>query len=146
MEHKISLRGEPAFHLEMTIRGYEYPDEHSGPDANWLAGSVEFSFGTGGLVGAHFNVSWRADELELFRDELRKLLDGHVSSAAMNHLEQSAELTIARVDGNVLVSGLVSPGFQAGIRFREIPLAPDALPAGLEALTRAVAAFPARTA
>jgi hypothetical protein len=61
--------------LLLSVEGYEFPDADDFDDANWLIGSVELEAGTTGSFRAFHRVTFRADELAQFRDELRPIAD-----------------------------------------------------------------------
>lgn len=72
MATEVSIRGD-AFRLVLRVTGYEFGDKTSGSDANWLAGEVDVTAGSGGEFRATQRVALRTVELEQFRDQLRVL-------------------------------------------------------------------------
>jgi hypothetical protein len=57
--------------LVLRVSAYEWPDEVSGSDANWLTGEVELQPGRTGVFHACHGAALRTEELAQFRDELQ---------------------------------------------------------------------------
>lgn len=102
------LTGEPGFRLELSVSGYEFPDIRSGADADWLICSVELREGDRVRARIENDPFFEGRDLEAFRDELRKLLDGRSDHAVLAGIEDMVTLDLKRDDQRLSVTAAIT--------------------------------------
>jgi hypothetical protein len=80
--------------LVLRVSAYEWPDEVSGSDANWLRGEVELQAGRTAVFHACHGAALRTEDLAQFRDELREVVASLNGTATLHHLESQVGCTV----------------------------------------------------
>ena len=86
----VEIKGNGDFIL-IDIIGYQYPNEESGYDANWL--NAEISFKVGGFLGK-FNSYQMSSDFEIFEKELKILYNNLNRSANFQGVESQVTIHI----------------------------------------------------
>jgi hypothetical protein len=130
--------------LLLSVEGYEFPDADDFDDANWLIGSVELEAGTTGSFRAFHRVTFRADELAQFRDELRPIADTLNGEATLRHMERQFGCAIALKDGKGDMTAFVGEHVGSVLRVERCPTDQSYLGAAIRDLDSLLSEFPIR--
>jgi hypothetical protein len=104
----VVLVGESDFQLTIRVRGYEFPGDASGSDAEWLVASIELCVGDRVKARIKDDPCLRGQELAGFRDELRELLAGRSQGAELVTLEEMVSLEVVRTGERFTLSGAIT--------------------------------------
>jgi hypothetical protein len=80
--------------LVLRVSSYEWPDEVSGSDANWLTAEIELQAGRTAVFHACHGAALRSEDLAQFRDELREVVASLNGTATLHHLESQVSCTV----------------------------------------------------
>jgi hypothetical protein len=126
--------------VELIASCYEYPEDSTGPDADWIEGGIRFEGKTGLELSGLLPISWRADELERFAEQIGEVLHGRSASADLHHLEEQVRM---RVTPNSL-SVEITDGLNVSLAYRNADIEPMAIRQAHTELGELVASFPSR--
>jgi hypothetical protein len=93
--------------LVLRVSAYQWPDEVSGWDANWLTGEVELQARRTGWFHARHGVVLRTQELAQFRDELQEVVASLSGTATLHHLESQVGCAVELANGRGSLSAFV---------------------------------------
>ena len=93
--------------LVLRVSAYEWPDEVSGSDANWLTGEVELQAGRTGVFHARHGAALRTEELAQFRDQLQEVVASLNGTATLHHLESQVGCTVELANGRGNLSAFI---------------------------------------
>jgi len=93
--------------LVLRVSTYEWPDEVSGSDANWLTGEVELQAGRTGVFHARHGAALRTEELAQFRDQLQEVVASLNGTATLHHLESQVGCTVELANGHGNLSAFI---------------------------------------
>lgn len=130
--------------LTLTVVRYEFPEERSGGDANWLDGSAELMAGRSGRFSAAHELWLRTEELRAFREELRGALDSGSGEAALEHLEEQFGCTIRLTNGRGDLEAYLCEHVGARLTVTQAEVDRAMLTEALRELDAIVEAFPVR--
>lgn len=139
----MRLRGDGCL-LLLRVDRYEYPDLRSGGDANWLTSEIELTAGATGAFRVTQALALRTDELEQFRDQLRRLDHELKGEATFAHLEEEVGITVRLSAGKGTLAGFVREHIGPELRFRDVETDQSFVRQALRELDAVVAAFPVR--
>jgi hypothetical protein len=143
--HQVVFDGSPEFRLVLGARAYEFPEESSGSDADWVLGSVELRAGAGLKVRASADVFWRTEELEAFNEDLWRLIKDGFGRAELEHLECEVSVTVTMEGDTIEISGYVTEHIRLRAEFRGFELHSRLLRKAQKELEALVLAFPVRS-
>jgi hypothetical protein len=123
---------------------YEFRDEASGTEANWLTGGVKIELSATGAFRCSCPVLYMADELSFFRDDLGRILARQKGSAALETEEDRVSITIDLDKGTARIGGYVKVGGFAKLEFEDIPTDEASLRKSHGELVELVREFPVR--
>jgi len=143
MAVEMRLRGDGC-RLVLRVDRYEYPDLRSGSDANWLTSEIELTAGATGAFSVTQALALRTDELEQFRDQLRRLDRELKGEATLEHLEEEVGITVRLSAGKGTLAGFVREHIGPELRFQDVETDQSFVHQALRELDAVVAAFPVR--
>jgi hypothetical protein len=123
---------------------YEFRDEASGTEANWLSGGVKIELSATGAFRCSCPVLYMADELSFFRDDLGRILARQKGNAALETEEDRVSITIDLDKGAGRIGGYVKVGGFAKLEFEDIPTDEASLRKAHGELVELVREFPVR--
>jgi hypothetical protein len=123
---------------------YEFREDASGTEANWLAGGVRIELSATGAFRCSCPVLYMADELSFFRDDLGRILARQKGSAALETEEDRVSITIDLDKGTARIGGYVKVGGFAKLEFEDIPTDEASLRKSHGELVELVREFPVR--
>lgn len=131
----VTLANRHGVGLTITVCGRQHPEHHDFWDGNWLISPIEVRLG--GLTAVvHANL--RANELDEFRDQLRRLCETGGGTAVFASLEDWLDLAV-HADETVHGEVRTDPAMGANVAFR---FDGADLPAALADLDACVAEHP----
>jgi hypothetical protein len=136
------LRGD-GFAAVFSAWGYERPDAADADDGNWVSGEFELSLHTPGYFRALVKLSWRAEQLRRFYDELVQLDKTLNGKAHLAHMEGMVELSVRLDHGRGSFTGYVAEPGASRLEFEGIPTDQSFLAEALAGFKRIVERFPA---
>jgi hypothetical protein len=104
--------------LTISVLGYEFPDDASGIEANWLSGGARLELSATGGFRCSCPVLFMADELSFFRDDLGRVLAREKGNATLETEEDricvsvDIEGDLATLSGYIRVDGFARLGFE----------------------------------
>jgi hypothetical protein len=130
--------------LVLRVSAYEWPDEVSGSDANWLTGEVELRAGRTGEFRARQPAALRTDELAQFRDDLHETVESLNGTARLRHLEAQVGCTIELAHGRGNLSAFIKEHVGSELQVRRCETDQSYLAQTVRELDALVEAFPVR--
>ncbi|MDA8585203.1 hypothetical protein N9L47_02930 [Rhodobacteraceae bacterium] len=136
--------------LKVRIQGYQYPDNNSYWDGNWLISDIELNLSgvfeplTAPIVIAVMRPCLRADELPAFLGEIKALVAKTVCSAELKTLEPYFKLQIAKVDSAFVVNVKFREQGEKGSTEMSYPVEPSEVSDLITQLSLVVKSFPVR--
>jgi hypothetical protein len=130
--------------LVLRVSAYEWPDEVSGWDANWLTGEVELQAGQTGWFHARHGAALRTQELAQFRDELREVVASLSGTATLHHLESQVGCTVELANGRGSLSAFVKEHVGSELHVHECETDQSYLAQTVRELDAMVEMFPVR--
>jgi hypothetical protein len=130
----------------LRVSAYEWPDEVSGFDANWLTGEVELQAGRTGVFHARHRAALRTEELAQFRDELQEVVASLNGTATLHHLESQVGCTVELANGRGNLSAFVKEHVGSELHVHECETDQSYLAQTVRELDAIVEMFPARGA
>jgi hypothetical protein len=140
---EVSIGGDGC-RLRLTVDAYEFPDIEDFDDANWLVGKVELEAGVTGSFRASHRVTPRTDDLTLFRDELRPIVDTLSGEATLHHLEEQFGCTVSLTDGKGALTAFVGEHIGSTLRVEQCETDQSYLAQTLRELDALLTEFPVR--
>jgi hypothetical protein len=106
----------------LKVRGYryEYPDLHTGDDANWVSADAELVSLRAGRYVARKTLSLRTEELASFVAKLRTLDADLTGDAELDHLEDELGATLKLTNGVGTLEAFLRTHVEAELRIREV--------------------------
>ncbi|MFL5893881.1 MAG: hypothetical protein ACJ76Z_02055 [Thermoleophilaceae bacterium] len=143
MADEATIKGEGC---EITLRvlGFEFPEETTGWDANWLNAVIEIRAGSQGDFRAAIKVSLRTVELASFRDQLCVLDEQLNGQAKFSHLEDQLSITITMVSGKAQLAWWLREHIGARLSGEDFETDQSSLRRTLGELDEIVEMFPVR--
>ncbi len=80
--------------LTLNVVRYEFREDASGTEANWLTGGVKVELSATGAFRCSCPVLFMADELSFFRDDLGRILARQKGTAALETEEDRVSITV----------------------------------------------------
>ncbi len=136
--------------LVLGVEGYQFPQEVTGWDANWLVCDVELDVADQldvqdhATFHAHHRPTILTFELERLTSQLRALIDGAAGPATLEHEEEQIGLTITLQAGNGTVEGFLTEQTAGRLSFKAAEIDRSPLRETLAQLEAIVDGFPAR--
>lgn len=130
--------------LVLRVSAYEWPDEVSGSDANWLTGEVELQTGQTGVFHARHRAALRTEELAQFRDELQEVVASLNGTVTLHHLESRVGCTVELASGRGSLSAFVKEHVGSELRVRQCETDQSYLAQTVRELDAIVERFPVR--
>ena len=130
--------------LVLGVEGYQFPQEVTGWDANWLVCDVELDVQDHATFHAHHRPTILTFELERLTSQLRALIDGAAGPATLEHEEEQIGLTITLQAGNGTVEGFLTEQSAGRLSFKAAEIDRSSLRETLAQLEAIVDGFPAR--
>jgi hypothetical protein len=93
--------------LTIGVVRYEFHEDASGTEANWLKGGVKIELSATGAFRCSCPVLFMADELSFFRDDLGRILARQKGTAGLETEEDRVCLTVELDRGQGTLSGYV---------------------------------------
>jgi len=143
VERAATIVGEGC-RLVVRVTGYERPAEKSGSDANWLKGDVELLAGRTGSFRATHGVALRTEELQRFRDELRKTVESLTGVAILGHIEGQVGCRVELAKGRGTLTAFVREEIGSELQVQDCETDQSYLSQTLRELDAVLKAFPAR--
>ena len=106
--------------LTIGVVRYEFREDASGTEANWLSGGVRIELSATGSFRCSCPVLFMADELSFFRDDLGRILARQKGTAALETEEDRVCITIELDRGLGKLGGYVKVGGFARLEFEDI--------------------------
>jgi hypothetical protein len=130
--------------LVLRVSAYEWLDEVSGSDANWLTGEVELQAGRTGVFHACHGAALRTEELAQFRDELREVVASLNGTATLHHLESQVGCAVELANGRGNLSAFVKEHAGSELHVHECETDQSYLEQTLRELDAIIEMFPVR--
>jgi len=130
--------------LVLRVSAYEWPDEVSGSDANWLRGEVELQAGRAGVFHARHRAALRTEELAQFRDQLQEVVASLNGTATLQHLESQVGCTVELADGRGNLSAFIKEHVGSELHVHECETDQSYLAQAVRELDAIVEMFPVR--
>ncbi len=130
--------------LVLRVSAYEWPDEVSGSDANWLRGEVELRAGRTGVFQARHGAALRTEELAQFRDQLQEVVASLNGTATLHHLESQVGCTVELANGRGSLSAFVKEHVGSELHVHECETDQSYLAQTVRELDAIVEMFPVR--
>ena len=132
--------------LVLRVSAYEWPDEVSGSDANWLRGEVDrLQAGrTGAVACAPDGAALRTEELAQFRDQLQEVVSSLNGTATLHHLESQVGCTVELANGSGSLSAFVKEHVGSELHVHECETDQSYLAQTVRELDAIVEMFPVR--
>ena len=117
MTREVTFAGEGG-RLTIGVLRYEFPDDASGTEANWLSGGVRVELSATGAFRCSCPVLFMTDELSFFRDDLGRVLARQKGNATLETEEDRISVCVdiegglATLSGYVKVDGFARLGFE----------------------------------
>jgi hypothetical protein len=102
------------FELVLHIEGYEFPQFHSGWDANALYCRIELDLERCGSLHASLRPIIYTDELECFAQQLRALDQGRDGTATFEHGADEIGMTVRLNSGTGTLEGFLADSASGG--------------------------------
>jgi hypothetical protein len=131
--------------LTIGVVRYEFREDASGTEANWLTGGVRIELSATGSFRCSCPVLFMADELSFFRDDLGRILARQKGTAALETEEDRVSITIELDRGRGKLGGYVKVAGFARLEFEEITTDEASLRKAHGELVELVREFPVRT-
>jgi len=139
----VSIAGEGC-RFTLRLLGWENPELVAGSDANWVRGEVELVATSTGRFTARQAVSVLTRDLELFRHELRALLEGLEGEASFENLEAQFGVNVTLKAGSGELEVFVTEHAGAELRVNDVRTDQSYLAQTLRELEAAVEQFGVR--
>ena len=130
--------------LTIKVVRYEFREDASGTEANWLTGGVKVELSATGAFRCSCPVLFMADELSFFRDDLGRILARQKGTAALETEEDRVSITVELDRGAGRLGGYVKVGGFAKLEFSDIPTDEASLRNSHGELVELVREFPVR--
>ena len=119
MAREVTFAGEGG-RITIAVVRYEFREDASGAEANWLRGGVRLELSATGAFRCSVPVLYMADELSYFRDDLGRILARQKGVATLETEEDCVSMAVAIAAGEANIGGYVqTPGF-ARLDFQDI--------------------------
>jgi hypothetical protein len=130
--------------LTIGVVSYEFHEDASGSEANWLRGGVKIELSATGAFRCSCPVLFMADELSFFRDDLGRVLARQKGVAALETEEDRVCITVELDRGQAQLGGYVKVGGFARLEFEQIVTDEASLRKAHGELVELVREFPVR--
>ena len=144
MTREVAFAGDGG-RLTVGVSRYEFRDDASGTEANWLRGGVRVELSATGAFRCSCPVLFMADELSFFRDDLGRILARQKGTAALETEEDRVCITVELDRGRAMLGGYVKVDEFARLDFEGIATDEASLRDAHGQLVELVRAFPVRT-
>ncbi|NLT72263.1 MAG: hypothetical protein GXX91_16435 [Verrucomicrobiaceae bacterium] len=129
--------------IELRLQAYEFPEETTGADANWVSGEVEL-VGSGIERGVAVQaLHFRTDELDQLRNDLAAMLAVRSDRVSTAHIEEQFEIAIGHDEGRFTVDAWVSD-YETKESSGPLTIDRAGLEASLDQLNHATEEFPVK--
>ena len=119
MAREVTFAGEGG-RITIAVVRYEFRDDASGAEANWLRGGVRLELSATGAFRCSVPVLYMADELSYFRDDLGRILARQKGVATLETEEDCVSITVALAPGEAFIGGYVQVAGFARLDFEHI--------------------------
>lgn len=106
MAREVTFAGEEG-RLTIGVVSYEFRDDATGAEANWLRGGVRIELSALGAFRCSVPVLYMADELSYFRDDLGRILTRQKGTATLETEEDCVRIDIELGHGQATLAGYV---------------------------------------
>ena len=119
MAREVTFAGEGG-RITIAVVRYEFREDASGAEANWLKGGVRVELSATGAFRCSVPVLYMADELSFFRDDLGRILARQKGVATLETEEDCVSISVALGPGEALIGGYVQVDGFARLDFSDI--------------------------
>jgi hypothetical protein len=140
---EVTFAGEGG-RITIAVVRYEFRDDATGAEANWLRGGVRIELSATGAFRCSVPVLYMADELSYFRDDLGRILARQKGAATLETEEDCVSLAVALAPGEALIGGYVKVDGFARLDFQDIATDEGSLRRSHGDLVELVREFPLR--
>jgi hypothetical protein len=140
---EVTFAGEGG-RITIAVVRYEFREDASGAEANWLKGGVRVELSATGAFRCSVPVLYMADELSYFRDDLGRILARQKGVATLETEEDCVSLSVALGPGEALIGGYVQVDGFARLDFSDIATDEASLRDAHGQLVELVREFPLR--
>jgi hypothetical protein len=116
---EVTFAGEGG-RITIAVVRYEFREDASGAEANWLKGGVRVELSATGAFRCSVPVLYMADELSFFRDDLGRILARQKGVATLETEEDCVSISVALGPGEALIGGYVQVDGFARLDFSDI--------------------------
>jgi hypothetical protein len=116
---EVTFAGEGG-RITIAVVRYEFREDASGAEANWLKGGVRVELSATGAFRCSVPVLYMADELSFFRDDLGRILARQKGVATLETEEDRVSMSVALAPGEALIGGYVRVDGFARLDFEDI--------------------------
>jgi hypothetical protein len=131
--------------LTIGVVSYEFNEDASGSEANWLKGGVRIELSATGAFRCSVPVLYMADEMGYFRDDLGRILERRKGEATLETEEDRVSITVTLGSGEAALSGYVQVDGFARLDFIDIRTDEESLRRAHAQLVELAREFPVRT-